>query len=403
MLGNTFGRLFQVTCSGESYGWSMTAEGAGRWGGALLTIVNGVPPGIKLDVAKIQAELDKRRPGQSKLDSPRKETDRVEVCSGLQEGLTTGAPVGMIIRNVDTQDIHVQQYRDVKDVVRPGHAELNFFYKYGEHGDWCGAGRASGRETVGRVAGGAVAKQVLGREKIEILAHVIESRGIKGRSVIEGTMTFEELKENYRGNDLNCCDLKAAQSMIDDLLKVRADGDTAGGAIEVVARGVPAGLGEPVFDKLKAAIAHGICSVGAVTGIEFGAGAKAAATVGSKWNDQPFLQDGRVRFRTNNCGGFLGGMSNGEDLIFKVFIKPTPTISKPQRTVEMTAMREQELAAITRRDISICPRIYPVAEAMTAIAVLDALYMARAWYGLAHLDPKWETLARPRHEGDYTK
>ena len=213
MLGNTFGRVFQVTTCGESYGWHATAEDSG-YGGSLFCIVNGVPSGIELDVAKIQCELDKRRPGQSKLDSPRMETDRVEVVSGLFEKITTGSPVGLLIRNVDTQDIHIDQYRQAKDVIRPAHAELNFFYKYGEHGDWCGAGRASGRETVGRVAGGAVAKQILGREGIEILSHVIESNGIKGRSISEGTMTFEQMKDNYRTNDLNCCDAAAAEKMM---------------------------------------------------------------------------------------------------------------------------------------------------------------------------------------------
>ena len=402
MLGNTFGRIFQVTTCGESYGWHATAEAEG-WGGALLTIVNGVPPGIKLDVKMIQQELDKRRPGQSKIDSPRKETDRVEVVSGLQEGLTTGAPIGMVVRNVDTQDIHIEQYRAVKDVIRPGHAEVNFFYKYGEFGDWCGAGRASGRETVCRVAGGAVAKQVLAREGVEVLAHVIESHGIKGRSVSAGTMTFEEMKANYRKNDLNCCDLQAAAKMIDDLMKVREAGDTAGGAIEIVVRGIPAGVGEPVFDKLKGTIAHGLCSIGAMAGLEFGHGFAAARSLGSEWNDQPFLEDGKVRFRTNHSGGFLGGMSSGEDIVIRMAVKPTPTISKPQDTVDMMTMEQKKLAAITRRDISICPRIYPVAEAMVAIAVLDALYLSRAWYGVARLDPKWEALTASRHKGEYTK
>jgi chorismate synthase len=191
--------------------------------------------------------------------------------------------------------------------------------------------------------------------------------------------------------------------MIADLMKVREDGDTAGGAIEIVARGVPAALGEPVFDKLKATIAHGLCSIGAMTGLEFGDGFGASRMLGSQWNDQPFLQDGRVRFRTNHCGGFLGGMSNGEDLVMRMAVKPTPTISKEQDTVDMMTMEQKKLAAITRRDISICPRIYPVAEAMVAIAVLDALYLARAWYGVAGLDPKWEGLTAPRHKGDYTK
>jgi len=402
MLGNTFGRVFQVTTCGESYGWHATAAEAG-YGGALMAIVNGVPSGIRLDVAQIQEELYKRRPGQSKLDSPRKETDMVEVVSGTFESVTTGAPVGLLIRNVDTQDIHIDQYRQVKDVIRPGHAEVNFFHKYGEFGDWCGAGRASGRETVGRVAGGAVAKQVLAREGIEVLAHVIESHGIKGRSLTDGTMTFDEMKANYRTNDLNCCDPAAAEKMIADLLDVAEAGDTAGGTIEIVARGVPAGLGEPVFDKLKATIAHGLCSIGAMTGLEFGAGSAAAGMMGSEWNDQPDLDHGKVRWRTNHCGGFLGGMSNGEDLLMRLTVKPTPTISKDQDTVDMMKVRAGQLAAITRRDITICPRIYPVAEAMVAIAVLDALFLARAWYGLSHLDPKWPAMTEPRHKGDYTK
>jgi len=402
MLGNTFGRVFQVTTCGESYGWHAKADESG-YGGALFAIINGVPPGIELDVQQIQTELEKRRPGQSKLDSPRLETDRVEVVSGLFEGVTTGSPVGLLIRNVDTQDIHINQYRDVKEVIRPGHAEINFFYKYGEHGDWCGAGRASGRETVGRVAAGAVAKQILAREGIEVLSHVVESHGIKGRSVTEGTMTFEEMKANYRKNDLNCCDTEAAEKMIADLLEVREAGDTAGGAIELVARGVPAGLGEPVFDKLKATIAHGICSIAAMTGLEFGSGFKTAQSLGSEWNDQPFVEDGKVRWRTNNAGGFLGGMSTGEDIVLRVAIKPTPTISKDQDTVDMFTMEEKKLAAITRRDIAVLPRWYPVAEAMVAIAIVDALFMARGWFGLAKLDPKWEKLTEPRHKGEYTK
>ena len=402
MLGNTFGRVFQVTTCGESYGWHDHVDGGAGYGGALMAIVNGVPAGISLDVATIQNELDKRRPGRSKLDSPRLETDRVEIVSGMFEGVTTGAPVGLLIRNVDTQDIHIDQYRQVKDVIRPAHAELNFFYKYGQHGDWCGAGRASGRETVGRVAGGAVAKQILAREGIEILCHVVESNGIKGRSVAEGTMTFDEMKANYRANDLNCCDAEAAEKMIADILRVREEGDTCGGAIELIIRGVPAGLGEPVFDKLKATLAHAIMSIGALTSLAFGAGAKASAMLGSEWNDQPFVENGKVRFHTNNCGGLLGGMSNGEDIVVRIAVKPTPTISKPQDTVDMTTLEEKKLEAITRRDITLCSRIYPVVEAMAAIAVTDALFLARSWYGVAKVEQKWQELTAPRYKGDYT-
>ena len=199
MLGNSFGRMFRVTCCGESYG------------DALLTIVDGVPAGLELTDEMIQAELDKRRPGQTKLDSPRLETDQVKIVAGMLEGRTTGAPIGMTVYNVDRHDIHVQQYRDVKDEIRPGHAEYTFCVKYGEHADWCGAGRASGRETASRVAGGAVAKQLLLREGIEVFGHIVESHGIKAKP-----LTFEEVKENYRKNDLNCCDLEAAQKMIDE-------------------------------------------------------------------------------------------------------------------------------------------------------------------------------------------
>jgi chorismate synthase len=378
LLGNTFGRLFRVTACGESYGK------------ALLTIVDGVPPGLKITNEYVQAELDKRRPGQSKIDSPRKETDRVEIVAGMLEGVTTGAPIGMIVYNVDTQKIHVEQYRQVKDLIRPGHAEYAFFVKYGPYSDWCGAGRASGRETVGRVAGGAVAKFILERERIEVIAHIIESRGIKA-----GPLTFEQIKANYRKNDLNCCDLEVAERMIKDLAKVADEGDTAGGAIEVIARGVPAGLGEPVFDKLKATIASGLMGIGATTGLEFGDGFKAAGMKGSQWNDLPYLDGERVRFRTNNCGGFAGGMSNGEDLVMRVAVKPTPTISKEQDSINMVEMKEAKLAAITRRDISILPRIYPVAEAMVRIAVLDALYMAKGYDYFARLDPKWKKMGQP--------
>ena len=216
-------------------------------------------------------------------------------------------------------------------------------------------------------------------------------------------MTFEEMKANYRSNDLNCCDTEAAEKMIADLLEVREAGDTAGGTIEIIARGVPAGLGEPVFDKLKATIAHGLCSIGAMTGLEFGAGMRTAGMLGSEWNDQPFVEDGCVRWRTNHCGGLLGGMSSGEDILVRCGVKPTPTLSIDQDSVDMFTMKEKKLSAITRRDISLLPRWYPVAEAMVAMAITDALFLARGWYGMARLDAKWQDLTRPRDKGEYTK
>ncbi|MBN1346162.1 MAG: chorismate synthase [Phycisphaerae bacterium] len=386
MLGNTFGRVFRITTCGESYGGGMAA------------IVDGVPPGIKLNVEHVQAELDKRKPGQSKLDSPRLETDKVELFAGVgvRDGITTGAPVGLIIYNVDRQKVHVDQYHDVKDLIRPGHAEYTFFLKYGEYADWCGAGRASGRETVGRVAGGAVAKQILAREGIEVLGHIIESHGIKTRE-----LTFEEVAENYRKNHLNCCDLEVAEKMIQDIIKVREQGDTVGGTIEIIVRGVPGGLGEPVFDKLRATIAHGIMSIGATTAIEFGAGWQGARMLGSEWNDPPYMDDGgQVRFRTNHGGGFAGGISNGEELRFRFCCKPTPTISIAQDSINMKTMTPGTLSAVTRRDITICPRIFPVGEAMTACCILDALYMAKGYEHFAHVDEKFKKIAAPRGKSD---
>ena len=380
MLGNSFGRIFRITTCGESYG---IGQGSG-----LAVIVDGVPPGLTIPREYIQNELDKRRPGQGPLDSPRKETDQVAIFAGIgQDGVTTGAPLGLIIYNVDTQQVHIDQYRSYKDLVRPGHAEYTFFLKYGEAADWCGAGRASGRETVARVAGGAVAKFILEREGIEILGYTKEAAGIKARE-----MSFEEIKQNYRKNEINCPDQEAAEKMKEAILKIKAEGDTAGGVVEIIAHNVPAGLGEPVFDKLSATIAHGLASIGAVKGIEFGDGFRCASMKGSEFNDHPYLENGRVRFKTNHAGGFLGGITNGEDLVVRIAVKPTPTVSVEQPSINMATMTEERLSPITRRDPTICGRIYPVAEAMMAIAILDALYLAKAYDALARLDEKWMKL-----------
>jgi len=372
MLGNTFGRIFRISTCGESYGKG------------LAVIVDGVPAGLDITEEYIQHELDKRRPGQSPIDSPRKETDKVQIFAGMLEGKTTGAPVGLIIYNVDTQKIHVDQYREVKDIIRPGHAEYTFFVKYGEYADWCGAGRASGRETVGRVAGGAVAKYILEQENIEVFAYTKESHGITARD-----MSFEEIKANYRKNEINCPDLKIAKEMIEDVMKVRDSGDTAGGVIEVIIRGVPAGLGEPVFDKISADLAKAVMSIGAVKGIELGAGFKCAKMTGYEFNDEPYLKDGNVHFKTNNSGGILGGISNGEDILLRVAVKPTPTISIDQKSVNMADMENATLSAITRRDATLLPRIYPVIEAMVRCVVLDHLYLWRAWCAMQKYENKW--------------
>ncbi len=392
MLGNTFGRIFRITTCGESYagGFRKHLDIPKELYGGLLTIVDGVLPGIKLTADMIQEELDKRKPGQSKLDSPRKEIDKVYIFSGVMENdLTTGVPVGLVIPNVDIQDIHIEQYHDYKDIIRPGHAEYGFFKKYGEYADWAGAGRASGRETASRVAGGAVAKKILERFGIDVIGYVIESHGIKAKPI-----TYEMAKENYRKNALNCPDLERAEEMIKDILVVKDKGGTVGGVIEVIAKGVPAGLGEPVFDKLSALIAHGIMSIGAVKGMEIGAGFEASKMTGAEMNDPAYIdkKSGRVRFKTNNAGGILGGISNGEEIRIRAAIKPTPTISLPQETVDMMKEENTTLEPITRRDPSICPRIYPVCEAMVRCSILDALYMAKGYETLANLDEKWKKL-----------
>lgn len=382
MMGNTFGRLFRITTCGESYG---IGKGSG-----LAVIVDGVPPGLKITDEMIQKEMDKRRPGQGKLDSPRKETDQVHIFAGLgQDGVTTGAPIGLIVYNVDTQKIHVDQYRGYKDLIRPGHAEYTYFIKYGEAADWCGAGRASGRETVGRVAGGAVAKIILDREGIEVIGYTKECMGIKAKE-----MRFEEIKKNYRKNEINCPDIEAAEKMTKRVLEIKDEGDTAGGVIELIAHNVPPGLGEPVFDKLKATISHALFSIGAIQGVEFGAGFKCGNMKGSGFNDHPYLKNGKVRFKTNNAGGFLGGVSNGEDIVVRVAVKPTPTVSVEQPSINMKKMKEEKLSPITRRDPALLGRIYSVAEAMMACAILDALYIDRGWEGIAKLDKKWSDLKR---------
>lgn len=374
MLGNTFGRMFRITACGESYG------------DALVAIIDGCPAGLEIDDAYVQKELDARRPGTSPLDSPRQETDQVHIFAGVRDNVTTGAPLGMIIYNVDRHDIHVQQYYDVKDLIRPGHAEYTYFIKYGKYADWCGAGRASGRETCMRVAAGAVAKKILEKHGIKVLGYVSECMGIKARP-----LTFEEVEANYRSNLINCPDEEAAQKMIDRVLEIKEEGDTAGGIVEVIARGVPAGLGEPVFDKLNATIAHGLMSIGSVRGVEFGAGFAVSNMKGSECNDIPYVDDnGKIRFRTNKAGGIEGGISNGEDIVVRVAVKPTATISIAQPTVNMAKMENVTLGAITRRDPTITARLVAVAEAMVRVSILDHLMMWRGYDAIQQIEHPWK-------------
>lgn len=373
MLGNTFGRMFRVTACGESYG------------DALVAIIDGCPAGLEISDEYVQHFLDTRRPGTSPLDSPRQERDEVHIFAGVRDGFTTGAPLGMIIYNVDRHDIHVQQYRDVKDKIRPGHAEYTFFIKYGRYADWCGAGRASGRETCMRVAAGAVACKILEKHGIKVIGHTSACMGIQARE-----LTFEEIEANYRKNHINCADLEAAEKMIARVLEIKDEGDTAGGVVEIMVRGVPAGLGEPVFDKLNATLAHALMSIGAVRGVEIGAGFRVANMKGSECNDLPYVDDaGKIRFRTNNSGGIEGGISTGEDIVIRLAVKPTSTISIDQDTVDMASMQNTTFAAVTRRDPTITARLVAVAEAMTRITILDHLMMWRGYDAVQNIEHPW--------------
>ncbi len=393
MLGNTYGRMFRITTCGESYsgGFRKNANIPPELFGGQMVIVDGVPPGLKITSKIIQDELDKRKPGLTPLSTPRTEADKVYIFAGVMENdLSTGAPVGMIIPNSDIEDIHIEQHKGNKYLMRPGQAAYTYYKKYGKYYDWAGAGRASARETVARVAGGAIAKLVLDTMGIDVIAFVSELHGIKAKRV-----TYETAKANYRKNELNCPDLEKAQEMIDDLLKVKATGDSCGGVVEIIAAGVPAGLGEPVFDKLSATLAHALMSIGGVKGIEFGEGFGFSKMTGSESNDTPYYdeQTKRIRFKTNRAGGMLGGISNGEEIRIRVAAKPTPTILKPQNTVDINSLENVSHVFASRSDPTICTRLYAVCEAMTRIALLDAIYMAGGYKNVMEaIDPEWDTL-----------
>ncbi len=352
MSGNTFGTLFRITTWGESHG------------SAVGVVIDGCPAGLPLNEADIQKELNRRRPGQSDITSPRKEEDKAEILSGVFSGKTTGAPVSIMVKNMDVDS---SKYEELRSTPRPGHADLTYELKYGFR-DFRGGGRASARETVGRVAAGAVAKKILALKSIEILGHVVELGGIRAKPV-----DIEELRENTEKNPVRCADLEAAEEMQAMIHTVRSEGDSVGGIVEIIGIGIPAGLGEPVFDKLSAEIAKALMSIGAVKGVEIGAGFKCALMRGSQMNDPIAIKDGKITTLTNNAGGILGGISNGEPVVCRIAVKPTPSISKEQRTIDMSSMEERKIKISGRHDPSILPRIVPVAEAMFALVLVDMM------------------------------
>jgi len=349
-MGNTFGKAFSITTWGESHG------------PAVGVVIDGCPPGLELSEADIQHELDRRRPGQSEISTPRKEEDKVEIVSGLFEGKTTGTPIAMLVRNRDADS---STYDRIKNTPRPGHADYTYQVKYGIR-DHRGGGRSSARETIGRVAAGAVAKKILARHGIEILAHVIELGGIRASPV-----TVDDIRSIVESNPVRCADPEAARLMLERVKQARGAKDSVGGVVEILALGVPPGLGEPVFDKLDADLAGALMGIGAVKGVEIGAGFSAATMTGSQMNDPFDIQNGRVVCSTNNAGGILGGISSGETIICRIAVKPTPSIARPQNTVDMSDMSRTEIIIEGRHDPTIPPRIVPVAEAMMALVLAD--------------------------------
>jgi chorismate synthase len=342
MSSNTFGRRFRITTFGESHG------------PAVGVVVDGVPPRMTLDLTLLHHELDRRRPGQSAATSARAETDWVEVLSGLLEGVTTGAPLALLVRN---RDARPEDYEPLRQVFRPGHADYTWHRKYGIR-DHRGGGRASGRETVGRVAGGAVAKQLLAARGVRILGHVIEVAGLRAR-------TFDEAE--IEKNPVRCADPRVAPEMLSAIEAAQRDGDSVGGVVELRARGVPAGWGDPVFEKLDACIAHALMGIGAVKGVEIGTGFALAQMRGSRAND-PITPDG---FATNHAGGILGGVSSGAEIVVRAAVKPTPSIALPQTTTDLEG-NPTVVSIGGRHDPCIAPRLVVVAEAMLALVLADA-------------------------------
>jgi len=352
-MSNIIGKLFTFTSFGESHG-----KGIGG-------IVDGCPPGIELDEEFIQRELNRRRPGQSDISTPRKEDDTVEFLSGIFEGKTTGTPIAFVIWN---ENQHSQDYDKLKDVYRPSHADYTYQQKYGIR-DHRGGGRSSARETASRVVAGGIAKLVLKKSGIEITAFTSQVGHIAMESDYE-TADLSLIESNI----VRCPDQAVAEKMIDYIKQLKEEGDSIGGIISCVIKGVPVGLGEPVFDKLQARLAQAMLSINATHGFDYGRGFEGVNLKGSEMNDAFIKVNGIVTTKTNNSGGVQGGISNGEDIYFRVLFKPVATISKKQDTLDIHS-NEVELEARGRHDPCVLPRAVPIVEAMAALTVLDLLLL----------------------------
>jgi chorismate synthase len=352
MPGNSFGKLFKITTFGESHGK------------AIGVVIDGCPTNISINIQDIQKELDKRKPGQSKITTSRNEQDQAEILSGIFKGKTTGHPISIVIWNKDADS---SKYEKIKNVFRPGHADFTYFKKYNVR-DYRGGGRSSGRETLARVAAGAVAKKILEKYDLKIIAYTKQIGRYKAKDI-----DFKEIEKN----NVKSPDKKAAEKMERYILNLKKKGDSIGGLIECVIKNLPIGLGEPVFDKLDADIAKAVLSIGATKAIEFGSGFDVVKMKGSQNNDEIYIENNKIKFKSNNAGGILGGISSGQDIIFRVAVKPTSSIKKEQLT--LTEDKKQVSIKIEgRHDPCICPRIVPVIESMTALVLVDHILSQKA-------------------------
>lgn len=357
-MGSSTGQLFRITTFGESHG------------GAVGVVVDGCPPRLEISEEEIQRELDRRRPGQSRFTTPRQEADRVEILSGVFEGRTLGTPIAMIVRN---QDARPSAYEEMKDVYRPSHADYTYEAKYGIR-NWQGGGRASARETIGRVAAGALARKLLREEfGAEIVGWVQQVHDVEAK-VDASRVALADVEASL----VRCPDSAASAEMEKRIDAARERGDSLGGVVECIARGIPAGLGEPVFDKLEADLAKALMSLPASKGFEIGSGFGGTRLTGSEHND-PFVpgEDGRPRTKTNRSGGVQGGISNGEPIQLRVAFKPTATIRIEQDTVDREG-RATKLAAQGRHDPCVLPRAVPIVEAMVCLVLVDHWLRQRA-------------------------
>jgi chorismate synthase len=356
-MGNSFGHLFRITTYGESHG------------GGVGVIIDGCPPRIEISEAEIQVDLDRRKPGQSKITTPRKEDDRCEILSGVFEGKTLGTPISILVRNKDARS---QDYSEMAEKFRPSHADATYQAKYGIR-NWQGGGRASARETIGRVAAGAIAKKILHQVAgVEIIAYVNRIKDLEA-IVDPDKVTLEQVESNI----VRCPDSAMAEKMIEAIELIRRDGNSVGGTIECVARNVPVGLGAPVFDKLEADLAKAVMSLPATKGFEIGSGFAGTFLTGREHNDEFYMEGERIRTHTNRSGGIQGGISNGENITIRVAFKPTATIMQEQKTVS-AAGEDTTLIARGRHDPCVLPRAVPMVEAMVALVLCDHLLRQKA-------------------------